>query len=349
MSNLNETARNDRQIAIWLLLVCTLIYAMVVLGGVTRLTRSGLSIVEWDPIMGVIPPISEQEWHETFDKYKLSPEYKKINVGMDLHGFKSIFYFEYFHRLLGRLIGLAFLLPFLYFLIRGRIRKSLVPQMVTMFVLGGLQGLLGWYMVKSGLVDRPHVSQYRLTAHLTAAILIYSYILWTALGLLRPRPENTGIENFSSLRRYGIWVTVAILVMIISGGFVAGTKAGFAYNTFPLMADRFIPEGLLLLKPWYMNLFENITTVQFNHRMIAYLLMLLVPVYWWRVQRSQAVPRTHMIAHLMLVMFGIQVALGISTLLLHVPVALGASHQGGALLLLTTALLMNHELRRQGS
>jgi cytochrome c oxidase assembly protein subunit 15 len=347
MSNPDETARNDRRIAIWLLLVCTLIYAMVVLGGVTRLTRSGLSIVEWDPIMGVIPPITEQEWHETFDKYKESPEYKKVNVGMDLQGFKSIFYFEYFHRLLGRLIGLAFLLPFLYFLIRGRIRKSLVPQMVTMFVLGGLQGLLGWYMVKSGLVDRPHVSQYRLTAHLTAAIIIYSYILWTALSLLRRQPENTGIEGFASLRSYGLGVTGVILVMIISGGFVAGTKAGFAYNTFPLMGDRFIPDGLLMLQPWYMNLFENITTVQFDHRMIAYLLMLLVPLYWWRVHRSQVVSRTRTMAHLMLAMFVIQVTLGISTLLLHVPVALGASHQGGALLLLTTALLMNHELRKR--
>jgi len=263
------TATHDnRRIALWLLACCALVFIMVVLGGVTRLTRSGLSIVEWDPIMGAIPPLSAPQWEATFDKYKQTPEYQKVNTGMSLSEFKSIFWVEYAHRLFGRSIGLAFLLPFLYFLLKGSIKRPLVPKLVIMFVLGGLQGALGWYMVRSGLVDEPRVSAYRLTAHLALAVVIYSYIFWTALGLLFPAEAKAGARG---LRRFGIAATGLIFAMILSGGFVAGNKAGFAFNTFPLMNGRFAPEGLYALQPWWTNLFENIATVQFNHRLIAYL------------------------------------------------------------------------------
>jgi cytochrome c oxidase assembly protein subunit 15 len=322
---------------------------MVMLGGATRLTNSGLSMVEWEPIMGVVPPIGDSEWQETFNKYKQSPEYKKVNIGMSVSDFKRIFYFEYAHRVLGRLIGLAFLLPFLYFLIRQKIQRPLIPKLVFMFVLGGLQGLLGWYMVKSGLVSNPHVSQYRLTAHLLAAMIIYSYILWVAMGLVWDNQVNRMSDGFYTLRRAGLAVTAIIVVMVTSGGFVAGTKAGYAFSTFPLMNGQWIPEGLMSMSPWYLNFFENILTIQFEHRVIAAILFIVVPVYWYFIQKSALQSRTKWLAHLLIFMLGIQISLGITTLLLHVPVALGVTHQAGALVLLTIAILINHELRKRPS
>lgn len=343
---ISEHYSANRPIVIWLLGVCILIFGMVVLGGVTRLTNSGLSMVEWEPLIGIVPPLNEHDWQDTFSKYRQSPEYQKINIGMSLAEFKNIFYFEYAHRVLGRTIGFAFLLPFIYFLIRRRIDRPLIPKMIIIFVLGGLQGVLGWFMVKSGLVNNPHVSQYRLTAHLSAAILIYAYILWVAMGLCWDNTYNTTCRGFDKLRHYGIVVTVLILVMILSGGFVAGTRAGMLYNTFPLMGGRFIPDGLFSLSPFYLNFFENQTTIQFDHRMIAYSLFVVIPVFWLKVQKSQLQKRTKLIAHLLLFMLGIQASLGISTLLFVVPVPLAASHQAGALVLLSLALLLNHELRK---
>lgn len=337
------TTPDNRRIALWLLACCALVFIMVVLGGVTRLTRSGLSIVEWDPIMGAIPPLTQTQWDATFDQYKQTPEYRKVNTGMSLSEFKSIFWVEYAHRLFGRSIGLAFFLPFLYFLIKGSIGRPLVPRLVTMFVLGGLQGALGWYMVRSGLVDEPRVSPYRLTAHLALAVVIYSYIFWTALGLLFPAGAKAGVRP---LRRFGLAVTGLIFAMILSGGFVAGNKAGFAFNTFPLMNGRFVPEGLYALQPWWTNLFENIATVQFNHRLIAYLLLLAIPAYWYAAQRLALPNRVRYALHALLAMLAIQVALGIATLLFIVPVPLAAAHQAGALVLLTLALFVNHGLRR---
>ncbi len=336
----------NRAVAIWLLAVCTLIFSMVVLGGVTRLTNSGLSMVEWEPVMGIIPPLNNSEWQETFAKYKQSPEYLKVNLGMSLDQFKRIFYFEYGHRVLGRLIGLAFLLPFLYFLMRKKISTPMIPKMIAMFILGGLQGVLGWYMVKSGLVHDPHVSQYRLTAHLLAAIIIYSYILWVAMGMLWDNRANTDIDGVTRLRRFSLTITVLIVVMIISGGFVAGTRAGLAFNTFPLMNGQLVPDGLFSLSPLYMNFFENLLTIQFNHRLIALVLFISIPIFWYFVQKSALQTRTRIIAHLLMLILGVQVGLGISTLLFHVPVALAATHQAGALVLLTLSLLLNHDLRK---
>ncbi|MCG6975084.1 MAG: COX15/CtaA family protein [Acidiferrobacterales bacterium] len=334
---------SNRAIAIWLFVVAALIFSMVVLGGVTRLTRSGLSMVEWEPIMGVVPPITEEQWQETFHKYKQFPEYQKINKGMDVHEFKSIFWFEYSHRLLGRTIGLAFLIPFVFFVVRKKIEKRDVPKYLLMFVLGGLQGLLGWYMVKSGLVSRPHVSQYRLTAHLIAAIAIYSYILWIAWGLVVPRQE-TEAARLRPLRNLGIALTGLIVLMILSGGFVAGTKAGLAYNTFPTMNGYWVPDGLYAIQPWWLNWFENATTIQFNHRMIAWILIFSVPAYWYFAMRRHPDRATQLSLHLLLAMLIVQVTLGITTLLHAVPVALGAAHQAGALLLLTSALYVLRRL-----
>ncbi len=334
---------SNRAIAIWLLVVAALIFSMVILGGVTRLTRSGLSMVEWKPVVGIVPPLSQQQWQESFDKYKQFPEYRKINREMSVDEYKSIFWFEYSHRVLGRTIGLAFLIPFLIFLARGKIKKTHTLKFIAMFVLGGLQGLLGWYMVKSGLVNQPHVSQYRLTAHLIAAISIYSYILWVAWGFLLPRPS---LDNTShrKIMRYSFVLTALILLMIVSGGFVAGTKAGLAYNTFPTMNGYWIPEGLYAQQPWWINLFENITTIQFNHRMIAWLLIACVPAFLFYAMRNITEPQMRLALHLLLVMLAIQVTLGITTLLFAVPVALGAAHQTGALMLLTVILFINRRL-----
>jgi cytochrome c oxidase assembly protein subunit 15 len=336
---------HDRPLALWLMICCAMIYAMVVLGGVTRLTGSGLSMVEWDPIFGVVPPLSESEWEATFDLYRASPEYRKINVGMDLHGFKQIYWFEFAHRLLGRAIGLVFLLPFLYFLFTGRIRRPLIPRLVMLFVLGGLQGGLGWYMVKSGLVNNPHVSQYRLTAHLGTALAIYSYMLWVALGLWSNANRVTSASAPRGLRHFAAALGGLVFITALSGGFVAGLKAGFAYNTFPLMDGHWIPEAMFLQSPLWRNFFENIATVQFDHRLLATLVFAGCLSFWLVARRYTLPVATRVGVHVLLATAVLQVSLGISTLLLHVPTALAATHQAGALLLLTVILVVNHRLR----
>lgn len=335
-------ASHDKKIAAWLLTCCALIFAMVVLGGVTRLTRSGLSIVEWDPIMGAVPPLTQTRWEQTFDKYQQTPEYTQVNSGMSLEEFKGIFYVEWAHRLLGRTTGFVFLLPFLYFLWRRRLEKTMAIKLAVAFILGGLQGAVGWLMVQSGLVDKPHVSPYWLTAHLAFAIVIYAYIFWTALGLLYPpvpRPAPRGLGHF------GAAVTALIFLMILSGGFVAGNKAGFAFNTFPWMNGRFIPEGMYAMQPLWSNLFENIATVQFNHRLLAYLLCLVIPVFWWQAMRVALPARARLAVHLLPGWLAVQVLLGITTLLYVVPVPLAAAHQAGALVLFSLALTIQHTLR----
>ncbi|MGD8832002.1 MAG: COX15/CtaA family protein [Pseudomonadales bacterium] len=335
--------QHDRALGVWLAVCCTAIFCMVVLGGVTRLTGSGLSMVEWEPILGVLPPMSDAEWQEAFTKYQQYPEYKLKNLHLDVDGFKGIFWLEYFHRLLGRGIGLLFGLPFLYFLMRGQIDRALVPRLAGLFVLGGLQGLMGWYMVQSGMVDDPHVSQYRLTAHLLLAIVIYAYMFWLMLDLFRGRDR---------VRVAGGWVNggfvllAMVLLTIASGGFVAGLRAGFTFNTFPLMNGQWIPDGVLLLSPVWRNFFENIITVQFDHRVLAMLLSLTVIVFWWTARRrARSVPVRRSL-DLLLAALVLQVSLGISTLLLVVPIPLAAAHQAGAVLLLSAVLNAAHQLRR---
>jgi cytochrome c oxidase assembly protein subunit 15 len=335
---------NDRRIALWLMVCCAMVFAMVVLGGVTRLTGSGLSMVEWDPIFGIVPPLSEADWDATFSLYKESPEYRKINVNMDVHGFKQIYWFEFAHRLLGRTIGLVFLLPFLFFLLTGRIRRPLIPRLAMLFVLGGLQGVLGWYMVKSGLVDNPHVSQYRLTAHLAAALVIYSYMLWVALGLWTNAGRAPSAPAPRGLRRFAALLGGMVFLTALSGGFVAGLKAGFAYNTFPLMDGHWIPEAMFLQTPAWRNFFENIAAVQFDHRLLATLVFIGCASFWLAARRYTLPASARIGVHALLVAVVLQVTLGISTLLLHVPTPLASTHQAGALLLLTVVLFVNHRL-----
>ena len=272
-----DTVSANRLVATWLLICCGLVFAMVVLGGVTRLTGSGLSIVEWRPVTGILPPLSDQAWQDAFEQYRQSPEFRQVNSHMDVHDFKGIFWLEYVHRLLGRTIGMVFMLPFLVFLWKGYIQRRELPKYLLMFVLGGLQGVLGWYMVKSGLVENPHVSHYRLTAHLVAAFLIYAYMFWVALSLLYPQHGQAKHPWY----RRTVALTALVSLTIVSGALVAGLKAGKIYNTFPMMGDYWLPPGMLSLQPAWRNVLDNLATVQFDHRLLAVSTFVLILVYWF--------------------------------------------------------------------
>ena len=343
-SRLRDDAARPRAVAAWLLACCALVFAMIVVGGVTRLTHSGLSIVEWQPIVGTLPPLDAAQWQQAFDKYKLTPEYKLVNAGMTLAEFKRIFWWEYVHRLLGRLIGLAFLLPYLYFLVRRRIPPGLGWKLLGLFVLGGLQGALGWFMVQSGLVDDPRVSPFRLTAHLALAFAILGAMLWIAWSLLFAREADHDAATRSA-RRWAVAVIALVALMIVTGGFVAGIRAGFAYNTFPLMNGHVVPPEVMMLEPWWRNFFWNMATVQLDHRLGAWALAIVVPIAWWRVLRAAPTARARTAAHLLLAMLVVQVALGIATLVNVVPLPLAAAHQAGAAVLLALALNLLHALR----
>lgn len=335
----------QKPIAIWLLICCALVFAMVVVGGVTRLTDSGLSIVEWQPIVGTMPPITQADWDVLLEKYRATPQYQQVNKGMSVDEFKSIFWWEYFHRVLGRLIGLVFFVPFVYFLIRKQINRSLGIKLTGIFILGGLQGFMGWYMVMSGLVNDPHVSQYRLTAHLGLAFVIFATMLWVALGVLSPVSAEAGNDKLVRLRRFAYGLSSLIFIMVLSGGFVAGIRAGLTYNTFPLMNGYLIPPDLFVLEPWYRNFFDNMTTVQFDHRLIAWTLAFLVPLFWYQSRQVNLSATTRLACNLFLLMLAIQISLGIATLLHVVPIPLAASHQGGAVLLFAASLWVSHRLR----
>lgn len=343
---------DEKSIAIWLLLCCAAVFCMVILGGATRLTGSGLSMVQWEPITGVLPPLEETEWQEAFSLYQQFPEYQKKNFHMTINDFKSIFWLEYIHRILGRLIGLLFFMPMAYFVAKRKVSKSLLPKLIAILILGGLQGLMGWYMVQSGLVNEPHVSQYRLTAHLGLAFIIYASLFWTAMNLLFPITENsktTSISNSDTGRlKLFSWLLLALtLTTAMSGGFVAGLKAGFAYNTFPLMAGQWIPDNILVLEPAWSNIFENVITVQFQHRILATLLLFTIPGFWYLAKNRVSAAHLKVSLHLLLAMLIIQVTLGIFTLLLVVPIPLAIAHQGGALLLFTIMLFITHQTHYQ--
>lgn len=345
--NATTHLHHDRQVATWLLFCAAVIFGMILLGGVTRLTNSGLSMVEWKPLVGVIPPLSQEAWMETFEKYKQFPEYQKVNRGMSLDAFKVIFMYEYLHRVLGRLIGVIFFFPMVYFWAKGKLRPGLPPKLVVLFFLGGFQGLLGWYMVKSGLVSNPRVSQYRLTAHLGVAVLIYAYMLWLSLELLLVRREHaTGsrLTRAGPLGGFALALVGLVYLMILTGGLVAGTRAGLAYPTWPLMGDSFVPPGLYSMTPAWLSAFEDVTTIQFNHRMFAYALVVLIGVFIFRVLRSHRSGGTRLAVALLGAATALQVLLGISTLLLQVPVVVAAAHQGGAVLLLSTSIYCAHVL-----
>ncbi len=336
---------SSRPIAYWLFMVAAMVFAMVILGGVTRLTNSGLSMVEWRPMAGWLPPMGEAEWQALFAKYREYPEYQKVNAGMTLAGFKSIFWLEFIHRVWGRLIGIAFFAPFLYFLLRRRIASWLWPHLAMLLLLGALQGGLGWYMVMSGLVDRPDVSQYRLAAHLALAVLIYGYMFWVALGLLDPR---RGAGSWNALAPRAAALVLAILaVTMISGAFVAGTDAGLVHNTFPLMGEGIVPADLIdpKLQPAILNFFEHRPAVQFDHRVMALVTVIAVAVLMAIAYRRRHAPRVRFACLMLLLAAAAQAGLGIATLLAFVPIWLAVLHQAGALTLFTVALWALHEVR----
>jgi cytochrome c oxidase assembly protein subunit 15 len=316
-------------VRLWLLAVAFLVFCMVIVGGATRLTDSGLSITEWQPLLGIIPPLSETGWQTAFEKYQLIPEYSAINKGMTLAEFKFMSGWEWAHRFLGRFIGVVFFLPFVFFAATGRMSRSLWPWLAAIFVLGGLQGALGWYMVASGLVDRVDVSQYRLAAHLSLAALIFSATLWMALGLGTARGAPAGERE-----RAALLIVVMVFLQIAAGGFVAGLDAGQGYNTWPLMNDKLVPDGLFVMQPFWRNIFENAMTVQFNHRLLAYMITVFVAGYAYVVRTKEAV----LLGAAVLA----QVAFGIWALLWQVPLWLGLVHQAGAFIVLAAALWNLH-------
>jgi cytochrome c oxidase assembly protein subunit 15 len=331
-----------RAVAAWLLVCAALVCAMVLVGGVTRLTRSGLSIAEWQPLVGAIPPLSAADWEALFAKYRETPEFRLVNFAMDLEGFKRIFWWEYAHRLLGRVTALAFLLPYLWLLAKRKLPGRLAWQLAGVFALGASQGLLGWLMVQSGLVDEPRVSHFRLTAHLGLALAILAAQLWLALGLLGARSSAPAPPG---LARFALALAALVFLMALSGGFVAGLRAGSAYNTFPLMNGHLVPPEVLMLEPWWRNFLWNMAAVQLVHRALGWLLIVLVPVFWLSARAAALAPRTRLACHLLLAALVLQVSLGIATLLLAVPVPLAAAHQAGAVLLFSSALWIAHELQ----
>ena len=332
-----------RAVAVWLLACAALVLVMVVVGGITRLTHSGLSIVEWQPLVGTLPPLTDSAWQELFAKYRETPEFRLVNHAMTLDGFKRIFWWEYAHRLLGRVIGLVFLLPFLWFLLRRRLDRALAWQLAGVFALGALQGALGWYMVRSGLVDDPRVSHFRLTAHLGVALAIFGAELWIALELLAERgPRRAGS---SPLARFACAIAGLVFLQALAGGFVAGLRAGLAYNTFPLMNGALVPPEWLLLEPWPTNFLYNMAAVQLVHRALAWLLVVLVPLLWWRLRASAPSSQARLASNALLALVAAQFALGVAALLLRVPVPVAALHQAGAVLLLGAALWTVQSLR----
>jgi cytochrome c oxidase assembly protein subunit 15 len=372
-------------VASWLFACCTLTFLMVVVGGITRLTLSGLSITEWKPIVGLLPPLSPAEWAGEFAKYKEIPEYRLVHYAMSLDEFKTIYFWEYLHRLLGRLVGIAYGVPFVWFLARRQLPRSLVLPLAGILLLGFGQGALGWYMVESGLADRTEVSQYRLVAHLLLALAIYATMLWVALGIVgsRPRPEQktplAGLdpaihvcnaagkdvggraehghgaalvrsvgETLPSWRRAGEAIVVLVALTIAAGGLVAGTHAGLTYNTFPLMDGHMVPADYAQLHPFFLNWFENVAAIQFNHRALALATAALVLLVWVAGLRGTLPISARLALHALLATVALQVVLGVATLLLVVPIPLAAAHQAMAVLLLTAAIVLRHTLRRTG-
>ncbi|TDI58771.1 MAG: heme A synthase [Alphaproteobacteria bacterium] len=323
--------QNEQAVIRWLQIVAALIFIMVLLGGATRLTESGLSMVDWHPVTGWFPPLSDVAWQAEFDKYKQTPEFIKENSFFEVDDFKQIFWLEFLHRLLGRLIGIAFALPFFWFLARRQIPRGMTAKLWVALALGGAQGFMGWYMVKSGLVDRPSVSQYRLAAHLGLAVIVYGYLLWLIRDI---RSRSRGQLSFWPIALMGL-----IFLQLMSGAFVAGLDAGVIYNTWPLIDGALIPSDIYSDPPFYPGVFEDYRIVQFNHRMLAYLVAVVVGFVWFRYRHTEPV------VHGLVFMTLIQIGLGIWTLLMVVPIWVALAHQAGALALFTMALALAHKAR----
>lgn len=331
-SSSSETAQDGARaaVAIWLGACCVMVIAMMVIGAITRLTESGLSMVEWRPLIGALPPLTETEWQRVFDLYRQTSEYQLANEGMTLASFKAIFWWEYIHRLWGRLIGVVFALPFLWFLVCRRIPPGLTPHLGVLLALGAVQGVIGWWMVKSGFVDRTDVSQYRLTVHLGLAFVILGYMLWLTIGLAR---RSLKVAASGSVRLSGWALLALVFVTVCSGALVAGLNAGLVYNEWPLMGNGLVPAEYTELTPFWLNLFENPGAVQFDHRVMAYLTAFAVVAFCLAAFRAETSPQTRLAAVLLVGAVALQLTLGIATVVTAVPLSLGVLHQGGAILL----------------
>lgn len=320
----------------WLIVVAAMILLMIVIGALTRLTESGLSMVEWRPVTGWLPPLSDAAWSAELEKYLSSPQGRLINRGFNVAEFRQIFWLEYSHRLWGRLIGVVFALPLAWFWIRGQLSPYLKPRLLALLVLGGLQGALGWAMVASGLVDRPSVSHYRLAAHLLLAVALYAYTVWLVLELGPQTARRDDAGNDSGAARAATVLIAVLFVVLTWGALMAGLRAGTSHNTFPTMSGYWIPPGLFELSPWWLNPFENGTTIQFIHRWLAKLLVLGVLVLAWRVRRPETLAAAAMAL--------LQLSLGIATILSGINIGLATAHQAGAVILLTTLIVVRHRL-----
>jgi heme a synthase len=339
--------KHKRAIQLWLYAVAAMVLAMVLVGGATRLTESGLSITEWQPVMGVLPPMSAAQWQVEFHRYQQIPQYAAIHEGMSLAAFKSIFWWEWTHRLIGRVIGIVFLAPLLWFLWRGWIGRGLRGRLWLIFGLGALQGAVGWWMVASGLVHRVEVSQYRLATHLVLACVIYIAIVWTALDLGKEQLARIPVR----LRISAAGLLVLVLAQIYLGALVAGLRAGYIYNTWPLIDGGFVPEGARLFSqtPVWRNFFENTLTVQFDHRMLAYTVWLLAGWHVFDVLRARCPWQLLVGAVALFAGVTIQAALGITTLLMVVPLPLAMLHQAMAMVVLTLAVVHAEKMTRQAA
>ncbi len=325
----------------WLISAIVLILLMVAIGGITRLTKSGLSMVEWHPVTGIIPPISNSNWDEEFTKYKSSPEFKVYNHWMKIDDFKRIFFWEYLHRLIGRLIGFWFIIPFVFFHRKKWIPKPLYFKLGIMFLLGALQGLAGWYMVKSGLADIPHVSHYRLALHLVLAFSLVAYILWAILEIVNPAKLHVSVKL-----KYLINIILGLsIIQIIYGAFTAGLKAGHGWNTFPLMQGQIIPDGLLSLSPLLSNFVTNIMTIQFIHRTIAWILLILIFVIWWQIKNIAKTNFQIKSNLILLISISFQFILGVLTLIFSVPISLAVIHQIAACLFLASLINIRYLIK----
>tara|TARA_Y100000590_G_C15723555_1_gene1014373 strand:- start:1435 stop:2517 length:1083 start_codon:yes stop_codon:yes gene_type:complete len=329
----------NRPIGFWLLSVALLVFSMILLGGITRLTGSGLSMVDWRPLMGILPPMNEGDWIELFEKYKLFPEYKLKNFGIELKEFKLIFWFEYAHRILGRLIGIFFIVPFLYFFLKKMLSNRNLVIFFGIFFLGFVQALLGWFMVQSGLQSEAEVSQYRLAAHFALAVIIYMVLLWNSFSMFYPL--KPGFLNIIKSGPSVFFTICLIFIVMISGAFMAGTNAGLSYNTFPYMDGKIIPEGIFQMQPWSKNFFENIITIQFFHRIMAVSLVVLIFLLWLK-NLKHVLSNFFSDYNLLFLAAIFQFCIGILTLLFVVPLPLGILHQFGSIVLITAGIFVLH-------
>ncbi len=345
----NSAQISSRAVETWLWMVAFLVLAMVVVGGATRLTGSGLSITEWKPILGAIPPMNDADWFAAFDKYKQIPQYKIVNEGMTLSEFKGIFWWEWSHRFLGRMIGFAFALPLFYFWWRGRLRHGNAPKLVALLGLGALQGGIGWFMVYSGLADRVSVSQYRLALHLSVALMIVALLVWLALEERTARLSPPREHVSGKVRRLAPWLVAGVAIQVVLGAFVAGLKAGLIYNTWPEMDGQWVPADYWLPGRGIMSVFESHAAAQFNHRLVAYVVLALVLWQLFRVLSNGASGRVRRSLFALSLAVLLQVMLGILTLVLHVPLHLALTHQAMAVAVLSLAVWHLFETRRAGT